>query len=323
MVAPLSRRALLAAPALLLAGPAHAAWPDRPLRLVHGFGAGGNPDTIGRIVAARLAELLGQPCVVEPRPGASGIPASELVARSAPDGHVLVILTGGHPVSAALSNRLPFHPVQDFAFISLFTEFPLLAVTRPDHPAADLRAMLALTRQQARPLFIASGAGRATTQGLSAELVGQISGAEVQHVAYPSMAGAHADLLTGRLDLILDTPITLLAQLREGRMRALAVSSTTPYPPLPGVPTMQQAGLPGYDVTSWLGLAGPAGLPAEIIARLNAACATVLAEPEPRTRLEALGNVVRPSTPAAFRDRVAADVAKWSAVVARAGIERG
>ncbi len=319
----LTRRLLLGGVLATPALPARAAWPDRPVRLVHGFGPGGNPDIIGRIMAARLSELLGQSFVVEPRPGASGIPASEMVARSRPDGHALVILTGGHGVSAAITARLPFDPVRDFGFVSMLTEFPLMLATRPDHPAAGMAEMIALARSRSRPMFWGSGGGRSTTQGLSGELLNIMAETEIAHVPYQGVAGAHADLLAGRLDFLLETPITLLPPVQQGRMRALAVTSLTRYPPLPDVPTMQESGLRGYEATSWLGIAGPAGLPADVVARLNAACAAVLAEPEPAARLRGLGNVVRHSSPEEFRGRVAADVAKWTEVVIRAQIERG
>ncbi len=197
-----------------------------------------------------------------------------------------------------------------------------MLATRLDHPAADMAEMIALARARSRPMFWGSG-GRATTQGLSGELLNIMAGTEIAHVAYQGVAGSHADLLAGRLDFLLETPISLLPPVQQGRMRALAVTSLTRYPPLPDVPTMQESGLQGYEASSWLGIAGPAGLPAEVVARLNAACATALAEPEPAARLRGLGNVVRHSSPEVFRDRVAADVAKWTEVVTRARIERG
>ncbi len=307
---------------LLLASPALAAWPERPVRLVHGFGPGGNPDTVGRIIGARLGEFLGQPIVVEPRPGASGIPASEMVSRSNPDGYTLVILTAGHAVSAALTARLPYDPVRDFSFISQLTQYPLLLATRPDHPAADMAAMLAMARQRPRAMFWGSGGGRLTTQGLSGEMINVLAGTEITQVAYQSVATVQADLLAGRLDYVLETPVTLLPQIQAGRLRALAVTGAQRYAVLPNVPTLREVGVAGYEAISWVCLAGPPGLPAPLVAQLNAACARALAEPGTVARFAALGSDVQHSTPEAMRERVAADVTRWNQVVTRAGLER-
>ena len=320
----LARRGVLAAGLAGAWWPARAAepWPGRPVRVIHGFGPGGNPDLVGRILAAGLSEKLGQPFVVEGRPGASGIPASELVTRQSADGHTLLILTAGHGVSAALAARLPYDAVRDFSFITQLTEYPLLVVTRPDHPAADMAQMLAMARARPLALFWGSGGGRATTQGLSGEMIGLLAEARMTQVNYLSVAAAHADLAAGRLDWLVDTPTTLLGQVQAGRMRPLAVTGAGRYAPLPAVPTLREAGLAGYEAVSWVGLAGPPGMAPELVARINAECGAVLRESDAAQRLAALGSEVRFSTPASFRDRVASDVARWTEVVARAGLER-
>ena len=294
------------------------AWPQKPLRIVQGFAAGGNGDTVARIVAEPLARALGQSVLVEAKTGAGGNIASEAVARSAPDGYTLVLFTGGHAVSAGLYRSLPFHPVDDFAMISTVTFFPFVISVRPDHPAKSLADLLRLAKEKPGALNYSS-VGVGSTQHLAGELLCAMAGIRMQHVPYRGGTAPIEGLLRGDVDVLIDTVTFTTGQLKAGRARALAVTSPAEWPALPGVAPVAET-LAGYDVRSWTGLAAPKGTPAAIIARLNQEVRRGLAQPEVKGRLEALGNEVRASTPDEMRDFVAAQAAKWTRVVRDAGI---
>ena len=311
--------ACLAALPALAQSPAPAAWPDRPIQIVQGFGAGGNSDTIARVLAAPLSAALGRPVVVEARTGAGGNIASEYVARARPDGHTLALLTGGHAVSAAVYRSLRFDPIEDFAFVSTVSVFPFVVATRAEGPIRGMAELIAAAR--ARPGEITfSSVGVGSTQHLTGELLAQMAGIRLAHVPYRGGTQPLTDLLTGRIDLMVDSITVTGGALRAGSLRALGVTSAAPWPGPEAAPVAGT--VPGFEVVSWVGLVAPAGTPAPIVARLNAEVAKALALPEVRERLESLGSRPSPTTPEAMRDFVAAQVAQWRRVVAEAGIER-
>ena len=203
------------------AGQAQEAWPQKPLRLVQGFAAGGNADTIARIVAEPLSKALGQPVVVEARTGAGGNIASEAVAKSAPDGSTLVLLTGGHAVSAGLYRSLPFHPVDDFAMVSTITFFPFVLSVRPDHPARTLADLLRMAKEKPGAINFSS-VGVGSTQHLTGELLASMAGVQLTHVPYRGGTAPIEGLLRGDVDLLVDTVTFTTGQLKAGRARALA-----------------------------------------------------------------------------------------------------
>lgn len=312
---------LLAGLALALAcgaAPAQEGWPQKPLRIVQGFAAGGNGDTVARMIAEPLARALGQPVLVEAKTGAGGNIASETVAKSAPDGHTLVLLTGGHAVSAGLYKSLPFHPVDDFAMISTVTFFPFVISVRPDHPAKSLADLVRMAKEKPGTLNYSS-VGVGSTQHLAGELLCAMAGIQMQHVPYRGGTAPIEGLLRGDVDVLVDTVTFTSGQLKAGRVRALAVTNPAEWPSLPGVPPAAQT-LPGYDVRSWTGLAAPRGTPPAIVARLNQEVRRGLAQPEVKGRLEALCNEVRASSPEEMRDHVAAQAAKWTRVIRDAGV---
>ena len=316
----LRRGALALATFLGLTGAAAAqAWPDRPIQLVQGFAAGGNADTIARVIAAPLAQALGRPVVVEGRTGAGGNLASEYVARARPDGHTLILLTGGHAASAAIYRSLRFDPVRDFAFVSTVSVFPFVIATAADSPITDIPTLVA--RAKAAPGQITfSSVGVGSTQHLTGELLAQLTGIQLSHVPYRGGTQPLADLMGRRIDLMVDSVTVTGAAVRAGTIRALGVTSATPWPGLPAEPVARA--IPGFEVLSWVGIAAPAGTPEPIVARLQAELATILATPEVRERLAGLGSEARSSTPAAMRDFVAGQIATWQRVVADAGIPR-
>jgi tripartite-type tricarboxylate transporter receptor subunit TctC len=314
-----TRRAALSGLAALAAAPALAQG-GRTITMMHGFTPGANVDIVARLVAEHLGRRLGQTIVVEPRPGAGGTTAAATVARSAPDGTTIAILPGGHAVSAAIYNKLPYDAVADFSFISMLTDFPFILATYPDHPARSVADVISTAQAQEGKLTCAT-AGNGTGMHLAFELFVAMAGAKIQHVPYRGSPQAITDLLGKRVDFQVDTPAALMPLLRDGQLRAIAVTGPERFFLLPDAPTIADT-VKGYAVTSWLGVAGPAGLPAPFVARINAELRAMLAEPAVIERLRGLGSETRPTTPEGFRAHVANDVAKWTKVVADAKIPK-
>jgi len=294
-------------------------YPTRPIKIIQGFAPGGNADTIARVIGNELSRSLGQPVVVEARAGAGGNLASDAVAKSAPDGYTLVLLTGGHTASAGLYKSLPFDPVESFDMISTISQFPFLFMVRADSPYANLKAVLDAAR--AKPQAIAYGsAGIGSTHHLTGELLAKTANVPMLHVPFKGDAAGVTSLLGGDMPLMVGSPTVALPQVKAGKARVLAVSSNTRFSALPDAPTADEAGVPGFDVRSWTGLAAPKGTPKAIIDRLNAEVVKALQSPEVRSRIEGLGAEVRSSSPQELRDRVAAESARWKKVVADSNI---
>jgi tripartite-type tricarboxylate transporter receptor subunit TctC len=319
----MTRRAALGGLSALISAPlfAQASWPNRPLTLVVGFAAGGPVDTVSRIIGESLSRRLGQPIVVENKPGATGTIAAAQVAHAAPDGYTLTVLPGTFAASAAMFRKLPYHAVNDFSWISTIAEFPYLLVTYSGHPCESFADLVKNARSASNPLqFGTSGVG--SVQHLSGELLASIANIKLQHVPYRGGGPAITDLLGKRLDFVIDQPTALMEFIRDGRLRALAVTSADRFFGLPDIVTISEAGFPGYNVTSWQGLAAPARLAPAILDRLSSELAGVLAEPQVIEKFRTFGNEPKISTGNAFKARVASDVETWSTVVANANIER-
>lgn len=308
---------LLAAPMLARAqGP----WPDRPITLFQGFGPGGNGDVLARLAAAPLGAALGQPVVVEARTGAGGNIASDLVAKSRPDGYTLALLTGGHTAGAAIYRRLPFDPVADFTFIASFVAFPFVLATRAGAPWKTLAELIAAAK--AAPGTITWGtSGVGSTQHLTGELLAETVGMRWNHVPYRGGSAPLGDVMAGRVDCYLDTITTIGPGIRDGRLLALGITSPEPWPLLPEAPPMART-VPGFQVFSWAGIAAPAGLPAPIVARLNGEIHQAQQDPAIRDRMALLGAIPKADSPAEFTGFVTQQVATWRRVVAAAGIEQ-
>jgi tripartite-type tricarboxylate transporter receptor subunit TctC len=308
---------------LLLAGAAQAqtaAWPVKPVRLLHGFGAGGNADIVTRLVAEPLAAELGQPVIVDARTGAGGNIASEYVARQPADGYTLVMLTGGHAVSAAIYRSLPFDPVSDFSMISTVTFYPLMIGVASSSPFATLGAVIEAARRAPGKLTFSS-VGVGSTQHLAGELFAAMAGIKLIHVPYRGGSAPVQDAMSGQVDLLVDTITAPLQFVRSGRIRALAVTSRERSASLPEVPPVADS-VPGFDVTTWMGAAGPARLPPEVQARLHEAFQRVVARPDLQRRLAEFGGTARSSTPAEMARLIDTEVSRWKRVVAQAQIER-
>jgi tripartite-type tricarboxylate transporter receptor subunit TctC len=318
MIARRAALGLLAAPAFIR--PARAAWPDRPIRLLHGFGPGGTADILARLLAAPMGEALGQPLVVEARPGAGGNIASAQLARAPADGNTLGLLTGGHAVSAAFAQGLTFDPVNDFDFVALVVRYAFVVVVRADSPARDLKALLDLARAQpGRVTFGSAGVG--STHHLVGELLNATAGVEMQHIPYRGDAAGTTALLAGEIAAMVTTSVGVLPHLRSGTLRALAVSSSQRSKLLPEVPTVAEAALPGFEAPTWAGIAGPRGLPEPVAVRLHAVITEAIAEPGLRRRLDELvDGEVGTGRPGDMRALVVREIARWRAVIERQGI---
>jgi len=288
--------------------------------MVHGFPPGGPTDLVARLVADGLSRRLGQRLVVEGRPGASGTTAAAQVARAAADGYTLFAIPSGHTFAAATFKALPYRTIDDFTPISMFTEYPYLVATYSGHSIRSVADLIHLGRTRGTPLLYGTP-GNGSGPHLAVELFAQTTKIAVQHVPYRGSAPAAIDLIGKRLDFMMDPAAALIEFVRDGRLRAIAVTGGTRFFALPDVATIAES-VPGYVVTGWQGLVAPAGLPVAVRDRLNAAVVATLKEWAVVERLQALGNEPHPSTPEEFRARMVADIAKWTAVVDNSNFER-
>jgi tripartite-type tricarboxylate transporter receptor subunit TctC len=315
-----SRRRILLASAVAATVPrawAQSIYPSRTVQLVHGFGAGGNADVVARLIAQKLQESLKQTVIVEIKSGAGGSIATNYVAKAIPDGYNLVMLTGAHTVSAALRKTLPYDSVKDFAFVSTVSSFPFVIAVRAEHPAKTLAELLAMAKRS-QVSFTSVGVG--STQHMVGELLGSEGKFQLLHIPYRGGGAPVQAVIGGEVDILADTLTVATPHLQSGRLRALAITSAASWPTLPGVPPVA-ATLPGFEVRSWLGIAAPAGTPADIVRRLNAEVGNALQASDIKKALENAGSAASPSSPEAMRDMVQADIARWRSVAARRGLQ--
>ena len=316
----MKKRELLAGLALLpLAAPALAQeYPSRPIRLLVGFAAGGSTDVFARAIAPRMQALLGQPVVIENRPGAAGNIGSEAVARAAPDGYTLVMATSStHATNAALYRNMPFDAQRDFAPISQTTFIPNLLVVHPDVPARDFAGLVA--EAKAKPGVLNFGnAGSGTSQHLSAALIAARTGIDVTHVSYRGGTPAVTDLMGGKIQAMAAPLVEVIAHVQAGRLRAIAVTTARRSELLPDVPTIAET-LPGFEVALWNGYMAPANTPAPIVNRIAAEIRTVMRTNEMKAKLAQQGSEPVGSTPEEFRAFLAAEIPKWSELVRISG----
>ena len=315
----LKRRALFAAPALLAAPALAQSWPSRPVRIVVPFAAGGAADSAARTIQPRMADRLSATFVVENRTGAGGSIGGGEVARSAADGYTLLWDASSHIVNHALLRGLAFDYTSAFLPISQVCTFPQVVAVKQDFPARDIAAFIAAAK--ARPNTINMGTqGNATAGHLGLARFAREAGIEVQHVPYRGGADAARDLAAGTLDGVFITALSARPVVESGRARFLAVATARRQPNLPDVPTLAESGLPGFDVSEWVGLFAPAGTPAAIATRLHEALSAALAEDEVRARLDRLGAVPVGNAPADFARFVTEGRATMATLVREANI---
>lgn len=321
----LRRAAAIAASLLLVLGclplPAFAQapqpWPSRPLRIVVGFTAGGPVDLVARIVSPRLSAQLGQPVLVENRPGADANIAMETVARANPDGHTLLLIQPGVAINPPLYRKVPFDPIRDFAPISLIGESPNIVAVYNGLPANTMQELVALARAKKGGLFY--GATSSPTH-LATELLNTLAGVQTVRVPFKGAPPALAALMSGEVQIVLSSIGTLLPLSRAGKVRALAVTSAKRSAVAPELPTVQESGVPGFVATTWYGLAATGGTPRPVIDRLNADLRKVLAEPEVRSQLAGQGiDEPSPGTPEQLAALISSELVKWEKVVRASG----
>jgi tripartite-type tricarboxylate transporter receptor subunit TctC len=294
-------------------------YPAKPIRIVVGFAAGGPTDIGARTIGQKLTESWGQQVIVDIRPGASGNIAAEHVAKSAPDGYTLLLAVFAHAVNPSLHSKLSFDAVKSFEPIIQYASIANLLVVHPSIPARTVKELIDFAR--ARPGELTSGsAGIGTSSHLSLELMAVMAGTRITHVPYKGLSAAHVDVVGGHLSMLFDNVVTALPHAKAGRIRMLGVTTLRRWGGAPEVPTMSEAGLPGYEVNSWYGLLAPAGTPRELVLRLNAEVGRTLRAPDARERLFSIGAEPLSQTPEEFTAFITAEVAKWAKVVKTAGI---
>ncbi len=306
----------------LAGGVVHAQpYPAKPVRMIIAFPAGGGSDIVGRALAQELTQLLGQPVVVDNRGGAGGIIGTELGARAAPDGYSLTLgSSGGFAITPHLNSKLPYDPVKDFAPVGLFTRLTFVVDVHPSVPATSVKELLALARAQPGQLNFGSS-GHGATAHLATELFMSLTRVKMTHVPYKGAAAAVTGVIAGEVDVLFDSLPTTLPHARSGRIRPLAVTTLQRSALLPQLPTLNEAGVKGYELASWFGIFAPAGTPRAIVERLNAAINAATQRPEIRERLLGQGAEPLSGTPEELAAYLRRELDKYGRIIREAGVK--
>ena len=296
-------------------------YPAKPIRILIAQAPGSATDTISRVVANRLSEALGQPIVIEARPGAGGAVGTEAAARSAPDGYTLFMANNStHGSNPALYPKLPYDAVNDFAPISMVASVPYVLVTEPSLPVNSVQELIALAKSRPGKINYAS-AGNGSTHQFCGELLKSSAGIDLVHIPYKGSPPGVTAVMAGEVSVMFANLTDIGAQIRAGRLKPLAVTTLKRAPLLPNVPTMVEAGVPDFEITSWFGLLAPAGTPAPILARLNAETIKVLAREDVRSTLGAQGLNVASSSPEQFTAHIKSEIERFTRIARAAGIK--
>jgi tripartite-type tricarboxylate transporter receptor subunit TctC len=293
-------------------------YPNKPISFVVPAAAGGPTDAVTRLIAEQMRKSMGVPVIVEPKPGGGGNIGANFVAKSAPDGYTLLMATlGTHAVNQTLYSKLSFDPEKDFEAVSQVVSYPLVIAVKPDLPAKDARELIALAKANPGKLNRGSG-GSGTSMHLSGEYFNSMAGIKMTHIPYKGSAPAMTDLLSGQVDLVFDTISTVLPHAKAGKVRLIGVTTDTRSPILPDVPSLSET-VPGYSMSSWIGVVVAKGTPEPIVARLQQEIAKALAVPEVREKL--LSQAAQPvgSTPEKFREFMKQETVRWAKVVKESG----
>jgi tripartite-type tricarboxylate transporter receptor subunit TctC len=294
-------------------------YPSKPVRLIHGFIPGGNVDITARVVGQPMSEILGQPFVVEGRPGAGGTVAANAVARSDPDGYTLFMMASGHSVSPGLYAQLPYDPVNDFTMISLAAQFPFVIAVAPNHPAKSLGELLQMAKAKQGQVSLAH-AGVGTGMHPASVLLQSRTGTEFNLIPYKGGNLAPMAVAQGETEVVFDTPAGMASLIASGRLRPLAVSSASRWKNWPEVPTVGET-VQGFEVRGWMALAGPKSLPQPVVERLHKAMHQALARPDVIERFAQMGTGVAPSEPKETQAFLASEIERWKKVVREANIK--
>ncbi len=295
------------------------AYPAKPIRLLVPFGPGGVGDITARALAQKLSDALGQQVIVDNRPGAGGAVASELVAKAEPDGHTLLLLNNAHAISTSLFKSLPYDAIKDYAPVSTASAFSIVLLVSPDSPARSVKDLVAQAKANPHKLNVGTVV-IGSTQNLSAELFKSMAGIDAVTVPFNNTGAVVAALRGNNVQFAFEVLAPVIGQLKAGTLRALAVTPSARFAGLPDVPTVAESGVPGYNVVGWNGIGAPARTPRAIVNRLNREINAALDAPDIRQRFRDLGVDARGSTPEGFRDFLAAEIAKWRAVIEAARI---
>jgi len=299
---------------------AQGAYPARPIRIISIFPPGGGNDGICRAVAQKMTETMKQQVIVENRPGANGIIGTEVAARAAPDGYTITLIPSGHAVNASLYKKLPFDSIRDFTPLSLAGSSPMVLALHPSIPAKSVRDLIAIAKARPGQLTYVS-AGIGASGHLAGALFETMTNTKMVHIPYKGMSLAVSDLIGGQVSMSFGTSLSMVPHVRTGRLRALATTGAVRSPALPDLPTVAEAGVPGYEASLWYGFVGPAKLPAEITQRLNAEIVAALNQPDVRERLTNQGVDARASSAEEFGRLMVADLERWAEVIRRAGVK--
>jgi len=309
---------------LLLIGAAHVYaqnYPAKPVRIMVGYAAGGSVDIVGRIFAQKLSEYLGQQFVVDNRPGAASNVAADLVAKSAPDGYTLLVSSSGSlGTNMAIYSKMPYDPLKDLAPIALLLHQGNVLIVNPSVPARSVKELIALAKSRKGQLNYGSG-GSGSSQHMASELFQNVTGVQIVHVPYKGGAPAIADLVGGQIDLIFAPMPEALPYVRSSRVRALGVTTSKRSIMLPDVPTVAEAGVAGYEFDGWMGIAGPAGMPRDLVMRVNTEVNKALSAPDVKTRLQDLGVELAGGTPEQLGSYMREQSAKMIKLARDAGIK--
>jgi tripartite-type tricarboxylate transporter receptor subunit TctC len=295
-------------------------YPSRPVRLIVPFAPGGFTDVVARILGQKLSVATGQPFIVENKAGAGSTIGTDFVAKSQPDGYTLLMVSSTHVISPWIYKNLPYDPIKSFTVVSRLVDSAYVLLVNPKVPAKDVQEFIALAKAAPGTIHYASS-GNGSAQHLMGGLFVALTGAPLAHVPYRGSAGAATDLVAGVVESSFAGVPNALAQVPQGRLRALAVTTAKRIPQLPDVPTLQEAGVPGYDASVWLALLAPAGTSHEVVAKLNAEIGKLMETPDVRNALLGAGVEPAPSSPEAMAQYMAQEMARWGKVVKEAGIK--
>ena len=314
-------RVLCAVAMLAIAGPGHGqAYPVKPIRFVIPFSPGGAADVPARMIGQELAKTLGQQVISDNRPGAGGGIGAETVAKSPPDGYMLLMISNTHTISVSLYKKLNYDILKDLAPVMQIAAAPNVLVVHPSIPARNVKQLIALAKSRPGAIDYASS-GNGSAQHLFAALFASMAGIKMNHVPYKGSAQATTDLIAGHIQVSVPGINNVLPHVEAGRLRALGVTSRYRSAEMPGVPTIAESGVPGYEAVLWLGILVPAGTPRDIIARLNREITGVLSQPEVRKGFARIGTDVVATDPVKFAELIRSEVAKWAKVVKETGVQ--
>lgn len=295
-------------------------FPNKPIRFIVPAAAGGPTDVTARMLAERMSATLGQPVIVEPRAGAGGNVGAEVVAKAQPDGYTILMATiGTHAINQTLYKKLPFDPIKDFTPISQVVQYPLLLIVNPNVPAKSVKELIDYAKANPGKLNRASG-GNGTSMHLSGELFVHQAGVDMPHVPYKGSAPALTDLVAGHVQVMFDSMITALPLVNAGQLRALGVTGAQRSPVVPNLPTIAEAGVPGYSATGWIGVVAPANTPPAVVEKLHASIVKALTDPALRDKLTAQAAEPVGSSPAEFAAFIRAETDKWAKAVRGANL---